>query len=159
MTRLVDDELLVDWLLSQNNPLTARVMVNRIWQHHFGRGIVPTPNDFGKQGKPATHPELLDYLAAKFVSDGWSIKSMHRLILLSRTYQLSSHARAESAAEKDAVEFAAEFLSAPAARCRVDSRYAAHARRITRVSAPAGPSVSAAKGLEIYAAQSFQSGI
>ena len=76
-------------------------MVNRIWQHHFGRGIVPTPNDFGKQGKPATHPELLDYLAAKFVSEGWSIKSMHRLIMLSRTYQLSS-GRNESDGEKDA---------------------------------------------------------
>lgn len=94
-------QALVDWLLGQNNPLPARVMVNRIWLHHFGKGIVPTPNDFGKQGKPATHPELLDYLAAKFISDGWSIKSMHRLILLSRTYQLSS-VRTESSLEKDA---------------------------------------------------------
>lgn len=111
--RLGDDDsssgrrALVDWLLAEKNPLTARVMVNRIWQHHFGKGIVPTPNDFGKQGKPATHPELLDYLAAKFVSDGWSIKSMHRLILLSRTYQLSSE-RSEVAVEKDATN---SFLS------------------------------------------------
>lgn len=92
---------LADWLLSNKTPLTARVMVNRIWQHHFGKGIVPTPNDFGKQGKPPTHPELLDYLAAKFIREGWSIKSLHRRILLSRTYQLSSE-RVEASLEKDA---------------------------------------------------------
>ena len=57
---------LADWILAKENPLPARVMVNRIWLHHFGRGIVATPNDFGKQGKPPTHPELLDYLAVKF---------------------------------------------------------------------------------------------
>ncbi len=73
---------LADWILADDNPLPARVMANRIWQHHFGRGIVPTPNDFGKQGKPPTHPELLDYLAAQFRDGGWSIKSMHRLIML-----------------------------------------------------------------------------
>lgn len=83
-------EQLADWILAIDNPLTARVMVNRIWQHHFGRGIVPTPNDFGKQGKPPTHPELLDYLASQFRADGWSIKSLHRRIMLSRTYQQSS---------------------------------------------------------------------
>jgi hypothetical protein len=81
---------LADWILDRNNPLTARVMVNRIWQHHFGKGIVPTPNDFGKQGKPPTHPELLDWLAQRFIDSGWSIKSMHRLIMLSHTYQQAS---------------------------------------------------------------------
>lgn len=81
---------LADWLASPNNPLTARVMVNRIWQGHFGRGIVPTPNDFGEQGKAPTHPELLDYLATQFVESGWSIKAMHRMFLLSRTYRMSS---------------------------------------------------------------------
>ncbi|HUX87633.1 MAG TPA: DUF1549 and DUF1553 domain-containing protein, partial [Chloroflexota bacterium] len=81
---------LARWLSDPNNPLTARVMVNRIWQFHFGRGIVATPNDFGIRGKPPTHPELLDFLAARFMADGWSIKSLHRLIMLSGTYRLSS---------------------------------------------------------------------
>jgi hypothetical protein len=92
---------LADWIADAKNPLTARVMVNRIWLNHFGKGIVPTPNDFGKQGKPPTHPELLDYLADRFIASGWSIKSMHRLIMLSRTYQLSSE-RNEDALAKDA---------------------------------------------------------
>jgi len=78
------------WLTRPDHPLTARVMVNRIWQGHFGRGIVATPNDFGRQGQPPTHPELLDWLAAEFVAQGWSIKSMHRLIMFSNTYQMSS---------------------------------------------------------------------
>jgi hypothetical protein len=65
-------------------------MVNRIWQHHFGRGLVATPNDFGKQGQPPTHPELLDWLALRFIDSGWSVKAMHRLILESRTYQMRS---------------------------------------------------------------------
>jgi len=81
---------LAEWLSSPKNPLTARVMVNRIWQHHFGEGLVRTPNNFGKQGRPPTHPELLDYLADRFVAGGWSVKAMHKMILLSRGYQLSS---------------------------------------------------------------------
>ncbi|MBI3851130.1 MAG: PSD1 domain-containing protein [Verrucomicrobia bacterium] len=87
---------LAEWLTSLRNPLTARVMVNRIWQHHFGAGIVRTPNNFGKQGRPPTHPELLDYLATQFVESGWSVKAMHRLIMLSRVYQLSSGNDAEN---------------------------------------------------------------
>jgi hypothetical protein len=81
---------LAQWLASEENPLTARVMVNRIWQHHFGRGIVETPNDFGRMGAAPTHPELLDWLATEFVRQGWSVKAMHRLILTSSTYQQAS---------------------------------------------------------------------
>ena len=81
---------LAGWLVDPANPLTARVMVNRIWQHHFGRGLVATPNDFGARGRPPTNPELLDHLASRFVRDGWSIKAMHRRLMLSRTYQLSA---------------------------------------------------------------------
>jgi hypothetical protein len=73
-----------------NNPLTARVMVNRLWQHHFGAGLVRTPNDFGLRGEPPTHPELLDYLAWAFVRNGWSVKRLHRLILLSAAYRQRS---------------------------------------------------------------------
>ncbi len=81
---------LADWLVQPGHPLSARVMANRIWQYHFGRGIVATPSNFGVRGEPPTHPELLDWLAARFVADGWSIKRLHREILLSDTYQLSS---------------------------------------------------------------------
>ncbi len=81
---------LADAIASADNPLTARVMVNRIWQRHFGRGIVATPSNFGMQGEAPTHPELLDYLASRFVEFGWSIKALHREIMLSATYQLSS---------------------------------------------------------------------
>jgi len=78
------------WLTRPDHPLTARVMVNRIWQAHFGRGIVGTTNDFGRQGQLPTHQELLDWLATDFIARGWSIKSMQRLIMLSNTYQMSS---------------------------------------------------------------------
>ena len=78
------------WLIEPDHPLTARVMVNRIWKHHFGRGIVASLDNFGKLGTPPTHPELLDWLAREFVNRGWSIKQMHRLIMTSRTYQQSS---------------------------------------------------------------------
>jgi hypothetical protein len=93
---------LADWILARNNPLTARVMANRIWQYHFGKGIVPTPNDFGKQGKPPTHPELLDWLASHFIDSGWSLKSMHRTIMLSHTYRLASGLSDESRARDPA---------------------------------------------------------
>jgi hypothetical protein len=80
---------LAQWLTRPQNPLTARVMANRIWQHHFGRGIVGTPNNFGLRGEEPTHPELLDYLAALFMENGWSVKALHRLIVLSKTYQMA----------------------------------------------------------------------
>ncbi len=76
-------------------------MVNRLWQAHFGKGLVPTPNDFGKQGKPPTHPELLDYLASQFIEDGWSIKAMHRRLMLSRTYRLAARQTLSQDSELD----------------------------------------------------------
>ncbi|MBP90626.1 MAG: hypothetical protein CMJ64_28605 [Planctomycetaceae bacterium] len=81
---------LAEWIADPKNPLTARVMVNRIWQHHFGTGLVDTPSDFGKNGTLPSHPELLDWLADEFVQSGWSVKHIHRLILLSNTFQQDS---------------------------------------------------------------------
>ena len=78
------------WLSQPEHPLTARVMVNRLWQWHFGTGLVSTPNDFGQMGQRPTHPKLLDWLATEFVAGGWSLKSMHRLIMVSNTYQRTS---------------------------------------------------------------------
>ncbi|MEZ0324528.1 MAG: PSD1 and planctomycete cytochrome C domain-containing protein, partial [Fimbriimonas sp.] len=83
-------------IASKDNPLTARVFVNRVWQNHFGAGIVRTPSDFGHQGEPPTHPELLDFLAITFMENGWSIKKLHRLILTSATYQQSSSVDAKT---------------------------------------------------------------
>ena len=81
---------LAKWLVQPNHPLTARVMVNRVWQHYFGRGIVQSEGNFGKTGTPPTHPELLDWLAVEFVERGWSLKALHRLILTSTAYRQSS---------------------------------------------------------------------
>tara|TARA_B100000809_G_scaffold18957_1_gene16798 strand:+ start:174 stop:2717 length:2544 start_codon:yes stop_codon:yes gene_type:complete len=81
---------LANWLADPTNPLTARVMMNRVWQYHFGRGIVRSTNNFGYQGVAPTHPELLDWLAADFIEGGWKIKRMHRQIMLSNTYRMSS---------------------------------------------------------------------
>jgi len=89
---------LAERMLSSSNPLLPRVMVNRIWQHHFGEGIVRSVDDFGVMGQLPTHPELLDFLANQFIKSGWSIKAMHRMMLLSSTYQMSS--AADPAAQK-----------------------------------------------------------
>jgi mono/diheme cytochrome c family protein len=83
---------LAEWIASPTNPLTARVAANRVWQHLFGRGLVPTPNDFGAAGVPVTHPELLDWLAVELIDRGWSLKSLHRVIMRSRAYRMSSRA-------------------------------------------------------------------
>jgi len=81
---------LAEWIASPENPLTARVMVNRVWQHHFGEGIVRTPSDFGINGERPSHPELLDYMALQFVEKKWSLKALHKLMLTSNTYRQST---------------------------------------------------------------------
>jgi hypothetical protein len=86
-------KMLVDHLARPDHPLTARVMVNRIWQHHFGIGLVETASDFGRMGTPPTHPDLLDWLAVEFVENGWSLKHLHRQIVTSKTYTQSSRPR------------------------------------------------------------------
>src|SRR5262249_55852212 len=88
--------VLADRIASPDNVLTSRVIVNRLWQHHFGRGIVRSPNDFGMQGMRPTHPELLDWLASEFVDKGWRMKALHRLILNSSAYQMSSRGNPEA---------------------------------------------------------------
>ena len=97
---------LADWIASPHNPLTARVMVNRIWQSHFGVGLVPTANDFGRNGQPPSHPALLDWLAQEFIDAGWSVRHLHRQIVLSSTYRQST-VFDSAAARSDA---AARFL-------------------------------------------------
>src|SRR5262249_50009478 len=87
---------LAEWLTQPNHPLTARVMANRIWEWHFGEGLVRTPDNFGKMGERPTHPELLDYLAVRFAAGGWSIKALHREIMLSGAYQMASQADSQS---------------------------------------------------------------
>ncbi len=84
--------VLADWIVAKDNPLTARVLANRLWQHHFGVGIVATSNDFGKFGTGPTHPELLDWLATEIVAGGWKLKRMHKLLMLSSSYQMSAQA-------------------------------------------------------------------
>jgi hypothetical protein len=90
---------LAKWLISPENPLTARVVVNRYWQHFFGAGLVATENDFGMQGSPPTHPQLLDWLAVEFREGGWSVKRLHRLIVTSATYRQSSVSRPDLTAK------------------------------------------------------------
>ena len=102
---------LAHWLTRPDNPLTARVMVNRIWQYHFGQGLVKTSNDFGVRGLPPTHPELLDYLATQFIASGWSVKDIHRLIMRSETYQQSSR-QADSQSNDLLTHFSRRRLSA-----------------------------------------------
>jgi hypothetical protein len=100
---------LAQWLVAPGHPLTARVMANRIWQHHFGDGLVGTENDFGVMGEMPTHPELLDWLANEFVASGWHIKALHRLMVLSNTYQMSSAPQPEAAAKDPAEDLLWRF--------------------------------------------------
>ena len=110
--------VLADWIANAQNPLTARVMVNRIWQGHFGTGLVQTPSDFGRMGIKPTHPELLDWLAAEFIRSGWSVKHMHRLIVLSQTYGQRSSVEATSQAIDSDVRYLWRF---PAHRLEAES--------------------------------------
>jgi cytochrome c553 len=130
---------LADWIASPDNPLTARVIVNRVWQHHFGEGLVRTPDNFGSLGERPTHPELLDWLASRFIEDGWSLKKLHRRILLSAVYQRSSRGqpsqgdpenrllarferrRLEAEAIRDAMLFVAGTLDRTAGGSRLDN--------------------------------------
>lgn len=92
---------LAEWIGDPRNPLTARVIANRVWQHHFGTGLVPTPDDFGFTGLPVSHPELLDHLASELVRQGWHLKALHRQIMTSRAYRMSSQARSAHARQVD----------------------------------------------------------
>ena len=100
---------LANWIAAPDNPLTARVMVNRIWQYHFGRGLIETPSDFGTRSGEATHPELLDWLAADLVDSGWSIKHIHRLILESETYRRAANPSEKAHAEDPANRLLSHF--------------------------------------------------
>jgi mono/diheme cytochrome c family protein len=131
-------------IASPDNPLTARVMVNRIWLHHFGFGLVRTPSDFGIRGEPPTHPALLDWLAATFVENGWSIKRLHRTIVLSAVYGQSSVQRPEAAAidpenrllwrmNRQRLEFEALRDSLLAVAGRLDRKMGGRAEEITTV--------------------------
>jgi hypothetical protein len=92
---------LAEWLTNPQHPLTARVMVNRIWQYHFGRGIVATPSDYGRRGAAPSHPELLDHLATQFVQNGWSVKRLHRAILLTDAYQRDANPATTEVKKRD----------------------------------------------------------
>ena len=138
---------LARWLFDRRQPLTARVFVNRIWQMHFGRGIVETSEDFGSQGSIPTHPELLDWLAVEFMESGWDVKALHRLIVTSATYRQSSVATPELVA-RDARERALRTRPAlahdgrdgPRRRARRERparRRSRRAERRSRISRPA----------------------
>ena len=104
---------LARWLTGRENPLVARVIANRVWQFHFGRGLVASSNDLGVMGEAPTHPELLDWLAAEAIASGWRLKPLHRLIVLSQTYQRSSVFPAEAATARPGKHDARAVPAAP----------------------------------------------
>ena len=130
---------LARWLASPGHPLTARVIVNRLWQHHFGTGLVKTVNDFGTKGDRPSHPELLDWLAATLVENGWRLKPIHRLILLSSTYRQSSRSAAARDPKRPRARRSGEppalAVQSPSARGRGDPRR--HAGGLGPVESPA----------------------
>ncbi len=138
---------LARWLTNPENPLTARVIVNRVWQYHFGSGLVATSSDFGKLGQPPSHPELLDWLARRFVADGWSFKKLHRLILTSATWQQAS-ANPQSAIRNPQSNDPENRLIAHATTRRLDAEQIRDAILATTGEldlAASGPSVDAGK--------------
>ncbi|WP_367873639.1 DUF1549 and DUF1553 domain-containing protein [Luteolibacter sp. Populi] len=147
---------LANWITRDDNPRTARVMVNRIWLHHFGRGLSPTPNDFGYLGTAPTHPELLDWLASEFVAKGWSVKEIHRLLLNSKAYRLSIASEPKAAAADPANDLLWRFnprrLSAEELR---DSMLASTGELNLEM---AGPSVYIAMPEEVLATSSTKGG-
>ncbi len=143
---------LADWLASPDNKLTSRVMANRVWQHHFGRGIVRSSNNFGNLGTPPTHPELLDYLASELVRGGWRLKPLHRLIMLSSAYRMSSRPSEAALAADPANDLFSHFdmrrLSAEEAR---DSILAVDGQLNLKMH---GPSIYPEISREVLATQS-----
>ncbi|HKB06634.1 MAG TPA: DUF1549 and DUF1553 domain-containing protein [Gemmataceae bacterium] len=139
---------LANWVVSHQNPLTVRVMVNRVWQHHFGRGIVATADNLGVSGAKPSHPELLDYLAGEFVASGWSVKALHRLILTSAVYRQSSAPRPELDATDPENRFLAHFpvrrLDAEAVR---DALLAVSGELEPRAGGPYSPSKVTGEGV------------
>jgi hypothetical protein len=131
---------LANWITDPRNPLTARVWVNRLWQGHFGTGLVRTPDNFGFTGEKPTHPELLDWLAAEFMAGGWRSRPLHRLILLSETYrQASVHPRQEEYAKADAgnrLWWGAEGRRLAAEALRVSLLFAAGGLKLTPAGGP-----------------------
>ena len=143
---------LAKWIVSADGPLAARVMVNRVWQWHFGQGLAGNPNNFGATGKKPTHPDLLDALASEFIRSGWSVKAMHRKILLSRAYRRSSsHPDATRLAERDPqgtsyAVFQPRRLSAEELR---DAMLAASGELVTTVGGPPiRPEINPEAGLQ-----------
>ena len=131
--------------------MTARVFVNRVWQHHFGRGIVGTPNDFGLRGEPPTHPELLDWLATEFVANGWRLKPIQRLIVLSSTYRQASSVPPSAQATNGRSEQSAALADEPPAPGRRGpARRDARRRRDAERRRSAGPSVRVPLEPEVY---------
>jgi hypothetical protein len=141
---------LAKWLTSPENPLTVRVLVNRVWGWHFGQALVRTPNDFGAQGHPATHPELIDWLARAFMEHGWSLKRLHRLILLSNTYQMSSIADSKAKGNPQSIDPEDRLLwHFPRRRLEGETiRDAMLASAGTLNSKPSGPAVVPPLGAE-----------
>jgi hypothetical protein len=146
--------VLAEWVASADNPLTARVMVNRLWQYHFGRGIVRSSSNFGYQGTPPTHPELLDWLAGEFVRRGWSLKAMHRLMVTSGAYRMASRGDAKALAQDPENDLFWRFNTRRLAAEEVRDSILAACGNLNRATV-GGPSVYPVIPKEVLAGQSM----